>query len=344
MESPIFGELLILFMMLLCCSRMFFLKYGKVDSLTILAPLSVLLSVLQIFAWGADIFSLAVLAISIFCFLTNFRALLRFSGGLYVDHYNIGFKIGAFLVILMSGFIILFLLIFKPTFFKDKDLNVEKQKVLLSGDFLGGFQEVSGFGKRNAEIVVYKTSIEENNNGKAVIIVPDKRADALEYYPLMKHLASNGYTVFAGDFYARDLRWFRNTADSKCFRKWLMKRNYRNNKIKFESQKEFYGYNTKRELDAMLAFVKPDFDQIYIIGDWMSDISLPDFAEENKDCVSGYLNLTSVEGYETPGLGFIQQTNPAYSYYLGYKKTVPYNLYDYILNEVEAVESEDDVE
>lgn len=344
MESPVFGELLILFMMLFCCSRMFFLKYGKVDFLTILAPLSVILSVLQIVAWGADIISLSIFCVSIFCFLTNFRALLRFSGNLYVDHYNFGFKAGAFLVIISCVFGIRLILVSMPELFKDKDFEIEKQKVLLTGDFIGGFEEAKLFDEKNAEIVIFKPLAEEKNNSKAVIVVPDKRADSLEYYPLMKYLAGNGYTVFAGDFYTRDLKWFRNAGDTKLFRKCLMKRNYRLNKVKFESQKEFYGYNTRRELEAMLDFVKKDFDSVFVIGDWMSEISIPDFVSENADALSGYLILSSIEGYETPGLGFIQQTNPAYARFCGYKKAVPYNLYDYILNEIETQEAEDDAE
>lgn len=337
MESPVFGELLVLFLMLLCCCRMFLLKYGKVDSLTILAPISVLLSVLQIVAWGADIFSIVIFLISLFCFFTNFRALLRFTGGLYVDHYNFGFMLGAFFVIILSIFVGFVLLIYRPVNFSKKDYRVQQQKVLLSGDFIGGFKESGLFEAKTAHIYSYKTTDKQVDRNQAVIVISDKRGDAIEYFPLMKYLASNGYTVFSGDFYARDLKWFRNAADSKCFRKFLMKYNSFQNKVKFEGQKEFYGYNTKRELEAMVNYVSKDFEEIYVIGDWMSDIALDDFAKEQPDAIKGCLHLSALEGYETVGYGFIQQTNPFFARCLNVKGGVPLNLYDYILTQVNEV-------
>ena len=81
---------------------MFFLRYGKVDTLTVLAPISIILCILQIVAWGLDVFIFVLLIISILDFCTNFRALLRFVSGLYVDHYSIAFKIGAFLVLILA--------------------------------------------------------------------------------------------------------------------------------------------------------------------------------------------------------------------------------------------------
>ena len=62
METPFLGELLIIFLILLNCVRIFLLKFGKIDSLTILAPISVVLAILQIFAWNVDIFSLSILS------------------------------------------------------------------------------------------------------------------------------------------------------------------------------------------------------------------------------------------------------------------------------------------
>ena len=80
MESPFFGELLILFLIFLNCARIFLLKFGKVDSLTVLAPVSLVLAFLHIIAWNAVVFSLSILAISLFCVLINFRSFLCFIG------------------------------------------------------------------------------------------------------------------------------------------------------------------------------------------------------------------------------------------------------------------------
>lgn len=335
MESPIFGEILVLFLMLLCCGRMFILKYGKVDSLTILAPISLLLAVLQIFAWGADVVSLIILVVALFCFFTNFRALLRFTGGLYVDHYNFGFKFGAFIVIVLSLAGIVLLGFFKPEIEKNSDLGVEQKKFYLNGDFIGGFEESGAFQTKNAEIYEYKSTDTKHDRKQAVIILSDKRADAIEYFPLMKHLAAAGYTVFSGDFYARDVKWFHTVSDSRFLRKFTMRANYYQNKVKFEAQKEFYSFNSKRELEAMVQFVSGQFDSIYVIGDWMSDIAMDDFVRENPSAVCGTMKLTELEGFETAGFGFVQQTNPLYAAILGFKRENLLNLYDKIVNQID---------
>ena len=68
MSNAVVGILIILFLIILNCGRLFFLKFGRVDVLTLLAPLCVILSILQIIAWKADFFSLILLGISVFCF------------------------------------------------------------------------------------------------------------------------------------------------------------------------------------------------------------------------------------------------------------------------------------
>ena len=114
MVYPVLGQILILSVVIINCSRIFFLKFGKIDSLTVLAPLAVILSFIQIAAWKADFFSFIILAISILNFFVNFRAFLRFISGLYVDHYSLGFKIGEIIIIILSAFELGILIYFFP--------------------------------------------------------------------------------------------------------------------------------------------------------------------------------------------------------------------------------------
>lgn len=319
MESPFFSELLILYLLLLNCCRMFFLKYGKVDSLTILAPISVILAVLQIFAWGVSTVSIVILLISIFCFFTNFRALLRFTGGLYVDHYNFGFKVGAFLVIIMSLGVIGFLFVYRPVLLDKKAYAVEETRFRLSGDFTGGMRKSDQFEKASAEIRLFEPA--KGWNGQSVIIVPDKRADTIEYIPLMKMLAMKGYKVYSGDFYTRDSKWLGNAGNFKAVRKFLMKLNYFENPTKFEAEKEFYSFNCQKELKAMLDFVELEetfenadgercFEPVFVAGDWMSDICLEDVAKSEPARICGYQKLSEISEYKTCGFGFVQLTEP----------------------------------
>lgn len=327
METPFLGELLILFLILLNCARIFLLKFGKVDSLTVLAPISVIIAVFQIFAWNADLFSLSILAISIFCFFTNFRAFLRFSGGLYVDHYSIAFKIGTFFVIFLCLFEGAVLIKYRPVFLDKKEFNASESKIRLSGDFASGFEKSESLGFSSAEIRVFSPAKKENFNGQSIILISDKRADSVEYIPYMKFLAAKGFKVYSGDFYARDGKWFHNFADFRIFRKFFMKINYFQNPVKFEMQKEFYSFNVAREVLAMLDFVSSEekkseleIEPIFVVGDWMSDICFDDFSKEMPENVSGFFKLSDLPEYSSKGFGFVQQTSPFTACFLNLKR------------------------
>lgn len=327
METPFFGEMLILFLILLNCVRIFLLKFGKVDSLTVLAPISVLLAVLQVFAWNLDIFSLLILAISVFCFFTNFRAFLRFSGGLYVDHYSVAFKIGTFFVIILCLFEGAVLVKYRPVFVGKKECGAVETKIRLSGDFTNGFEKSEKLGFSSAEIRVFSPAKKEHFNGQSIILISDKRADSVEYIPYMKFLAAKGFKVYSGDFYARDGKWFHNLADFRILRKFFMQINYFQNPVKFEMQKEFYSFNAEKEVLAMLNFVSSEekneysnVEPVFVVGDWMSDICFDDFSKEMPENVGGFFKLSDLPEYSTKGFGFVQQTSPFTAYLLNLKR------------------------
>ena len=73
-----YGELLIIVILLLANGRILFLKNAKKDSLVILSPLGVLLSIIQIFNWGLDAVTFLTLFLSILVLLSNFHALFRY--------------------------------------------------------------------------------------------------------------------------------------------------------------------------------------------------------------------------------------------------------------------------
>lgn len=339
METPFFGEMLILFLLLLNCGRIFFLKYGKVDTLTVLAPVSIVLAVFQIIAWNADLFSISVLIISIFCFLTNFRAFLRFLGGLYVDHYSFAFKLGAILVILLVLAEGILLFYFRPVRLNKKNYQVKTTEFRVSGDFSGTFRKAETLEAASGIIKVTEPSKPEDLNGKAILLISDKRADSINYIPYIKMLASKGFKVYTGDFYARDMKWIHNFCDSKIFRNFYLKLYYFQNPVKFEMQKEFYSYNTGRELQALLDFVEEE--KVFVIGDWMSDICFDDLKKEKSEKVSGYFKLTDLDSYKTKGFGFVQYTDPFTAYLLGFKRAENFeNLTEIVDSTVLAIPSD----
>lgn len=326
MDSSFLGEFLILILLIFNCSRMFFLKYGKVDTLTVLAPVCVVLSVLQIIAWNADIFSIILLIISILCFFINFRALLRFVSGLYVDHYSIAFKIGALFVLVLSFIELGFLIYFKPVIIKAADYNVKENKIRIAGSFNTGFYKADTFGTSDGVVTICEPERIENYNHQIIIIIPDKRADSVGYAPYTYILAKMGYKVYIADFYSNEIKWFHSIADIRYFRKLYTIYSALKNPISFEGQKEFYSFNTMKETEAMLKFVVhnegglANAGEPFFIGDWMSNISLKDFAKMNEKNICGFLNLSAFEEYKTVGFGFVEQNNPLVAYKFGLKR------------------------
>lgn len=342
MYNPILGEWLILSLLFLNCIRIFFIKYGKVDVLTVLAPVCVILSVLQIVAWGVYLYSAVILFISIFCFFTNFRAFLRFKAGLLVDHYSAAFKIGEVMVLLLTLGVGALLVYFRPGNTRPSDYSAEIKKIRLSGDFTGGFSESLPFQLAQGEVILVQPADERNFNGQSIIVMADKSATAAEYMPLMLNFAGKGFKVFSGEFYARDMKWCHSGADFKFFRRSMLFHDRLFDLKQFEMQKQFFTFNIEKEFGAMLKFVKDEtlrddgtFEPVYLVGDWMSGIALPEFKADNADSVSGYALLTDFEEYQTPGFGFIQSTDPLLAYKMGLKKDLNFTAARTIAEKIE---------
>ena len=342
MYNPILGEWLILSLLFLNCIRIFFIKYGKVDVLTVLAPVCVILSVLQIVAWGVYLYSAVILFISIFCFFTNFRAFLRFKAGLYVDHYSAAFKIGEVMVLLLTLGVGALLVYFRPGNTRPSDYSAEIKKIRLSGDFTGGFSESLPFQLAQGEVILVQPADERNFNGQCIIVMADKSATAAEYMPLMLNFAGKGFKVFSGEFYARDMKWCHSGADFKFFRRSMLFHDRLFDLKQFEMQKQFFTFNIEKEFGAMLKLVKDEtlrddgtFEPVYLVGDWMSGIALPEFKADNADSVSGYALLTDFEEYQTPGFGFIQSTDPLLAYKMGLEKDLNFTAARTIAEKIE---------
>ena len=342
MYNPILGEWLILSLLFLNCIRIFFIKYGKVDVLTVLAPVCVILSVLQIVAWGIYLYSAVILFISIFCFFTNFRAFLRFKAGLLVDHYSAAFKIGEVMVLLLTLGVGALLVYFRPGNTRPSDYSAEIKKIRLSGDFTGGFSESLPFQFAQGEVILVQPADERNFNGQSIIVMADKSATAAEYMPLMLNFAGKGFKVFSGEFYARDMKWCHSGADFKFFRRSMLFHDRLFDLKQFEMQKQFFTFNIEKEFGAMLKLVKDEtlrddgtFEPVYLVGDWMSGIALPEFKADNADSVSGYALLTDFEEYQTPGFGFIQSTDPLLAYKMGLGKDLNFTAARTIAEKIE---------
>lgn len=341
MGISVFGELLILFLIVLNCVRIFFLLYGKVDNLTILAPISLCLCLLQIFAWGLDVFSAVLFVISLFDVIINFRALLRFASGLYIDYYSTAFKLGAIFVLLISIIEIVFIFIFMPVRILPSSFKSKEQKVRVAGSLVKGIERARYFEKSCGEINIFEPESKEIAKPEKIILISDKRADTFNYEPYILNLTQKGYTVYSADFYSKDLKWLHSAGDLRFLRKTFFICKSLFEKEHFESEKEFFTYNSGIECNAVFNFVcnenKSTQDSIFIVSDWMSEIAVQDFYKLNSKKVAGIINLCDFSEYKTQGYGFIEQTNPLLAFYLGIKRDSKFSAATFIANETARI-------
>lgn len=326
MNNPFFSDLFILILLIFNCGRLFFLKYGKSDCLTVLSPICLVLSIANIIAWNMDIFSVGILIISIFATIINFRALIRFFCGLLVDHYSIAFSISAIITLLVSLAETVVLLIYTPSVTNLYDYDVKETTIRLSGNFTRGFQEAEALEPASGIVKIYESEDNTCSRNQIIMMLPDKRSEFRFYKPYLVLLAQAGYKIYMADFFADDIHWFNSIFDSPIIRRTKMDYDYFENKLRFESEKEFYTYNSMFEYRALMNFIEKKestengLKPVFIISDWMAEDAAVDFIKEAPEKIAGLLKLSELECYESVGFGNVQQEYPYLASKLGLKK------------------------
>src|SRR5574344_576392 len=316
------GELLVVFLLIVSCGRIFFLKYERIDTLAVLAPAAFIIRILQILAWNADIISASLFVLSVLAVLTNIHALSRSAARLYVDHYSPVFIIFSVVVLLASVLSAVVIFKFAPVNVKPSDFGVSETKLRMSGTFESGFTPVTSFERSSADVYMY-TRADGTGKNKTVLVGCDKRGDAANYRPYMILLAKEGYTVLACDFYAEDGHWFTTPADWKYFRRFAMCIEFVSEKTAFMKQKEFYTFGMMREYKAMETIadkLSPGKGKYFLVSDVMGDTAAKELRKQNPRKISGMISLDSVMEYKTPGFGCVEQTAPLAAWYFGCRR------------------------
>lgn len=333
------GELLILILLLITNGRIFFLHRVKRDRIVVFAPICFILSCLLFFAWGFDIFTIAIFILSILVLLSNFHAMFRYSEKLYIDHYSPLMYTWSILTTIIGSVILAGTVYFMPMEKQNQQLGIDEEKYAFTGNFRTEFEQskLALF----PSLTVYKyfpgpdtshpfldeidqTEAENTEPKKVIIFFPDKTADTYHYKPLLQHLAQKGFSVYSGDFFSKDCRWMHSFADSRALRRNVMVFEKILSNQKFIQQKEFYNYNISLECKEMFRILKQleaDADtQFILIGDEMSSTALNDFYNANRLShpeLKGFLLINSLDSYETKGFGCIKQTDPLAANLLG---------------------------
>ncbi len=321
----LYGEVLIFFLLLLINGRILFLRHTKKDSIVMIAPVCVLLSILLIMAWGFEILTCFALLLSIIVTLSNFHAISRYSANLYVDHYSPLMKVWAFITIVLSIIAILFSIIFAPVKNKDKNPQIYETLTRYKGDFRSGFDEENSkaFSKSNLYLTEFTIAPNINSRDVVVVVVPDKRGNLETYRNYLEALSQSGYTTYFAEFYSKDAEWLHSFADRKSLRKiaFILKSLFDDSY--FQREREYFTYLTINECSEMISLLSEKCGQnckYFFIGDGITVSGVNTFVKENADKAIGVFAMDSVPEYKTAGYGTVAQNDPLLAAYLGVKK------------------------
>lgn len=317
--TPFLGEVIILLLMAVCCLRTYFIKNTRLDSLSIFAPLTLILSVLQIINWGFNIGEILLLLIAFIVFCVNYRSLIKFCYHLYIDSYSTAFIIG-------SSFC-LALIIFAAVIFSINipcPLSPKKYQVNVKSDFYSkqddGTYKIPDklFASKTLKLTVYSPAKENPviQKNTVVLFVPDKRAGFESYEPYLVLLAKNGYKVYCGFF---DFSTVEGT--SKYMPGALLQRNLIHSVRKADSDIQYFNshpeyYDAHAKEFEILTKIADDNESVLrnfvIVGDGASGNCF-DRIKNPARTIAASFSLSSVDEYKTSGYGFIQQTDPLYA-------------------------------
>lgn len=315
--TPIYGELLILAMLAICCLRIYFIKEPRLDALALFSPFALLISILQILSWGINLNELIVFALSFIVSFTNYRALFRFLNHLYVDSYSKAFIISSSIMLCAILFFTVVLLIYIP-----RPLNPEKNQVKVettyySKDKNGIYAEpTSLFCKKNLKLTIYSPLELNQEKDTVVLFIPDKRAGEDAYQPYLVLLAQNGYKVYYGDFDFSNIQTI-----SKFTPKFISRVNLIRAVNNSPSESQFFNlhleyqnaYAKEFEVLSQIANKKEPLIKKFIIAGDASSIRCFYDIKNSPRTIKTFYDLSKTAGYTTQGLGFLEYSAPLYA-------------------------------
>ncbi len=327
-----YGELLVFALLFITNLRVFFVQHVRRDPLVVLAPFTFLVAILQIFAWGIDLFTVLGLLIALFVLLSNFHAIFRYLEHLYIDHYSPLMKVWAAFTLIISAIALSATIYFAPVEQNARRIGISENQYHYKGSFRSGYEKAGPFSSKALTLFEFspEKNLKDGNNSSnsrfnnlIILFVPDKRGDTENYKPYLQQLAASGATVYSADFFADDGQWLHSIADKKILRRMVMVFQSVTNKNKFDSQKEYYSYNISQEYSVLIPLLQELYGsekKFFFITDFMADIAADDFKKKNPAAVAGIFKLTNIEEYKSSGYGCIEQTDPLLAMALGLKR------------------------
>lgn len=318
-----YAELVIYCILIINTARVFLNKSVKHDSLVILAPMAIILAVVNCFAYGISLFEMQLVLLSIVVFLLNIPSFIRNRNKLFIDYYSIPMKISCGIASFLILLSLVFCFINREVTIDIKKSNISERSIAYEGSFRNGFMEPEIFSQRTAFFHEYKSNLIIDSSKNVVVFVSDKRGDSAAYKPYLQLLAANGYTVCTFDFYTDDCNWNYQSKSYKTTRSYHLTNESLNKPDVFSKNLDGYKYNVYVECNGMLPLLQEIYGKdckYFFISDGFSSESVRRLVAENPELSTGSFYLDSIPEYKTTGYGCVEMTNPLVAKKLGEKR------------------------
>ena len=305
------SELLVLGLLALTSSRIFFLKKVKRDVVSTVPLVAFLLSLLNIVAWGLTPFELLISALSLFVTIWNIRAMLRLASKLVIDHYSGLFTIISVINLLLTIALTVLVLAFSPVHASLKKFEVTRTDIVACGSFSQGFTErTNPLERASAKISIFNSNFTPGYKG-SIIFIPNKNVSIDNYQPMLVKLAHDGYSVYAAEFSEPNVLWFDQ--------EWKNNAIIRHAAFFYDTQiapqpSVIQSERTEdfaNEYRALLSFVPIQNGRpVYAVADKDDAQALAVLRRDLGKIVRATVDIANVSTYLTKGLGPIEQTDP----------------------------------
>lgn len=355
MQYHTLAQILVISLLIISNSRAFFLKKVKSDNLSVIPLISIIISILNILAFGINPLEILTFLLSFFVCLWNVRAFIRFTSGLVIDHFGPWFKFISSINLIFSLTLLVFVIIFMPINDNKKKFNVNLTIQNYKGDLKNGFEKTDfPFDKKsltiyeisknpeksknlqndktqaensleteNPETLAEISSETQNQNAQKIILfIPPKCANFNTYKNFLYKLAYDNYKVYCAEFNYSDYVYFNKFFDLKflktdffIYEKLLDEKKYKNH-IKAKSGL------LRQEMRAFIKTLDLNDEQItFLVTEDDFTNSLPVIQNEFPQKIDGIFDLNVDDSlYATGGWGPIENTNPVLAFFLKVKK------------------------
>lgn len=337
MAQQTYSELLLLFFLLISCLRAFFSRSARQDPVACIPLITLLLSILNIFAWGLFTQEIIVFILALSVFIWNFRALLRLNAKLIVDSYSGLFIIASTFNTILILIAAVFIVYFRPVKLDLEKYDVTKTVKAYTGSFSTGFSDnILPFERKTAFVTSYESKKTQDKNKKIILFIPSEASKTQLYDPFFMKLARDGFTVYSADFYCPDAKWFASYKDHKSLRMHFMRFRKLFNQDLYKKATENKTEIVSKQFEALIEIVKPlQNDFVFLVGDEGIHKALFN-TQKNATNVCGSFDLADIKSYTTKGYGPLEQTDPFFAFMLSLKRDSSLYMANHLANVLEA--------